>query len=176
MRLAGEQRGWGAGCPHPGRLLLTRSPGYTRHRDGRVIAAVRPEPWFPPKSGRTMAGEQNLVTAKRAHAEFSEGDVEGAMAIIADDVVWITPGNSAISGTLRSKHDLAAGGPAGRAAVQDLATVLVLRRGPSRCPDSDHGRRRGGRFCRRAHISGRKLIRFQTARDTAMLERAFGSK
>jgi len=46
-----------------------------------------------------MAGEQNLETAKRAYAAFSAGDAEGAMANIADDVEWITPGNSAISGT-----------------------------------------------------------------------------
>ena len=55
-----------------------------------------------------MAGEQNLEIAKRAYAAFSAGDVEGAMENMADDVVWITPGNSAISGTLRSKQDVGA--------------------------------------------------------------------
>ena len=47
-----------------------------------------------------MAGEQNVETAKQAYAAFSEGDAEGAMSAIADDVKWITPGNSAISGTV----------------------------------------------------------------------------
>ena len=50
-----------------------------------------------------MAGEENLETAKRAYAAFSAGDAEGAMAAMADDIEWITPGNSAISGTSRSR-------------------------------------------------------------------------
>jgi ketosteroid isomerase-like protein len=55
-----------------------------------------------------MAGEQNVETAKGAYAAFSAGDAGTAMNDIADDVEWITPGNSAISGTLRSKQDVAA--------------------------------------------------------------------
>ena len=51
-----------------------------------------------------MAGEQNVGTAKQAYAAFSAGDAEAAMARIADDVEWITPGNSAISGTVHGKQ------------------------------------------------------------------------
>jgi ketosteroid isomerase-like protein len=52
-----------------------------------------------------MAGEQNVETAKRAYAAFSAGDAEEAMASIADDVEWITPGNSTISGTMHGKQE-----------------------------------------------------------------------
>jgi len=55
-----------------------------------------------------MAGEQNVETAKQAYAAFSTGDAEAAMARIADDVEWITPRNSAISGTVHGKRALGA--------------------------------------------------------------------
>jgi SnoaL-like domain len=55
-----------------------------------------------------MAGEQNVETAKRAYAAFSAGDAQGAMANIADDVEWITPGTSVMSGVLHGKQDVGA--------------------------------------------------------------------
>jgi ketosteroid isomerase-like protein len=55
-----------------------------------------------------MAGEQNVETAKQAYAAFSAGDAEAAMARIADDAEWITPGNSAISGTVHGKQAVGA--------------------------------------------------------------------
>ena len=45
-----------------------------------------------------MAGEQNVETAKKAYAAFSGGDAAGAMSNMADDIEWVTPGNSAVSG------------------------------------------------------------------------------
>jgi uncharacterized protein len=124
-----------------------------------------------------MAGEQNLETAKQAYAAFSEGDVERAMANIADDIVWITPGNSAISGTLRGKQEV--GGLWAKLAEQGFRTspqfwfsdeehVVVLAQitvGGEEADTADVLTYRDG-----------KLIRFQTAGDTAMLERVFGSK
>jgi ketosteroid isomerase-like protein len=129
------------------------------------------------KKEGTMAGEQNLAMAKEGYAAFSAGDAAGAMENIADDIEWITPGDSAISGTVRGKQEvgalwaklaekgfmttpqywfsddervvvLAQNSVAGETA--DVADVLTYRDG--------------------------KLIRFQSAGDTAMLERVFGSK
>ena len=53
-----------------------------------------------------MAGEQNLEKAKKAYAAFSAGDAAAAMADLADDIEWVTPGNSAISGTVRGKEQV----------------------------------------------------------------------
>jgi uncharacterized protein len=123
-----------------------------------------------------MAGEQNLETAKRAYAAFSAGDVEGAMQNIADDIVWITPGNSAVSGTLRSKQDvgqlwakLAEKGfttaPQFWFADEDRVVVLTQTTLAGEHADqADVLTYRDG-----------KLIRFQSAGDTALLERVFGS-
>jgi uncharacterized protein len=84
-----------------------------------------------------MAGEQNVDTAKQAYDAFSAGDAEAAMARIADDVEWITPGNSAISGTVHGKQEIGAL-RAQLAELQDLPAALVLRRGPCRRAHAGH--------------------------------------
>ena len=124
-----------------------------------------------------MAGEQNLETARRAYAAFSAGDAEGAMASIADDVEWITPGNSAISGTLRGKDQVGA------------LWARLAEKGFSTSPQywfSDDERvvvpthiKAGGEEADSADVltyRDGKVVKFQTAGDTALLERVFGSK
>jgi ketosteroid isomerase-like protein len=124
-----------------------------------------------------MAGEQNVETAKRGYAAFSAGDAEGAMADMADDVEWVTPGNSAVSGTVRGKQGL--GELWGKLAEKGLKTspqywfsdedrVVVLTQitvGGETVDQADVLTYRDG-----------KLVKFQSAGDTAMFERVFGSK
>ena len=124
-----------------------------------------------------MAGEQNVETAKRAYAAFSAGDAEGAMAALADDVEWITPGNSAIGGTRHGKQE-----------VGELWAKLA-EKGFSTSPEywlSDEERvvvlthiKVGGEEADSADVltfRDGKLVKFQTAGDTALFERVFGSK
>jgi ketosteroid isomerase-like protein len=124
-----------------------------------------------------MAGEQNVETAKQAYAAFSAGDAGGAMARIADDVEWITPGNSAISGTVHGKQEV--GASWAQLAEKGFATspqhwfsdedrVVVLTQitvGGEQADQADVLTYRDG-----------KLVKFQTAGDTALLERVFGSR
>ena len=124
-----------------------------------------------------MAGEQNVETAKQAYAAFSAGDAEAAMARIADDVEWITPGNSAISGTLHGRQEV--GGLWAQLAEKGFTTapqhwfsdeerVVVLTQitvGGEQADQADVLTYRDG-----------KLVKFQTAGDTALYERVFGSK
>ncbi len=124
-----------------------------------------------------MAGEQNVETAKQGYAAFSAGDAEGAMENIADDIEWITPGNSAISGTRRGKQEVgelwAKFGEKGFKTepeywLSDDQRVVVLTHvtiGGEESDQADVLTYRDG-----------KLVKFQTAGDTAMLERVFGSK
>jgi uncharacterized protein len=124
-----------------------------------------------------MAGEQNVETAKAAYAAFSAGDAQGAMANIADDVEWITPGNSAISGTCQSKQEVAA--LWGKLAEKKFSTspeywfsdedrVVVLTHTTLDGEEADS-------VDVLTYRDG-KLVKFQTAGDTALLERVFGSK
>ena len=55
-----------------------------------------------------MSAAENIATAQRGYAAFGAGDAAGAMADMADDIEWITPGNSAISGTTHGKQELGA--------------------------------------------------------------------
>jgi ketosteroid isomerase-like protein len=124
-----------------------------------------------------IAGEQNLESARRAYAAFSAGDAEGAMQNMADDVEWITPGNSAVSGTRRGKQEI--GELWAKFAEKGFSTspqywfsdderVVVLAQitlAGEQADSADVLTYRDG-----------KLVKFQTAGDTAMLERVFGSK
>jgi ketosteroid isomerase-like protein len=124
-----------------------------------------------------MAGEQNLESAKRGYAAFSAGDAAGAMEEMADDVEWITPGNSAISGTRRGKQEvgelwakLAEKGftVSPQYWFSDEERVVVLTQNTlagEQMDAADVLTYRDG-----------KLVKFQTAVDTALLERVFGSK
>ena len=47
--------------------------------------------------------EENIERCKKAYAAFAAGDVETAAADLADDVEWVVPGNSTLSGTYRGK-------------------------------------------------------------------------
>jgi uncharacterized protein len=124
-----------------------------------------------------MAGEQNVETARAAYAAFSAGDAEAAMARIADDIEWVTPGNSAISGTVH-----------GKAAVGALWAQLA-EKGFTTSPQywfSDEDRvvvltqiTVGGEQADSADVLTYRdgtLVKFQTAGDTALFERVFGSR
>jgi hypothetical protein len=124
-----------------------------------------------------MAGEENLEKAKKAYKAFSDGDAETAMENMADDVEWTTPGNSAVSGTIKGKEKV--GELWGKLAEKDFSTspqywfadderVVVLTRisvDGEEADQADVATYRDG-----------KLVKFQSAGDTALLERAFGSK
>ncbi len=123
-----------------------------------------------------MAGEQNIETARQGYAAFSAGDAAGAMENMSDDVEWITPGNSAVSGSRHGKQEV--GELWGELASKGFSTtpqywfsdddrVVVLCRATLAGEEYDSAdvlTYRDG-----------KLAKFQTAGDTALLERVFGS-
>ncbi|HEX4036126.1 MAG TPA: hypothetical protein VHX66_16920, partial [Solirubrobacteraceae bacterium] len=53
-----------------------------------------------------MGAQENMATAKRGYDAFIAGDAAAAMADITDDIEWITPGNSAVSGSVHGKQAL----------------------------------------------------------------------
>jgi uncharacterized protein len=123
-----------------------------------------------------MAGEENLKKAKKAYAAFSDGNAEEAMENMADDIEWITPGNSKVSGTLNGKEEV--GEFWSKLGDKDFSTkpeywfadeerVVVLTRisiDGEQADTVDVLTYRDG-----------ELVKFQTATDTALMERVFGS-
>ncbi len=124
-----------------------------------------------------MAGEENLEKAKKAYAAFSDGDAEGAMESMSDEIEWITPGNSEISGTLKGKEKV--GEFWSKLADKDFSTspeywfadddrVVVLTRISVDGEKAD--------TVDVLTYEDGELVKFQTATDTALMERVFGSK
>ena len=125
-----------------------------------------------------MSAEGNIATAKKGYAAFSAGDVAAAMADLVDDIEWITPGNSAVSGTTHGKQEL--GENWAKLAEKGLTTspqhwfadeerVVVLTQITL-----------GGETADAADVltfnADGKVVKFQSAGDTALFERVFGSK
>ena len=53
-----------------------------------------------------MSEQENKELIKRGYAAFSAGDVETVMDLFDDDVEWVQPGESAVSGTFHGKTEV----------------------------------------------------------------------
>jgi uncharacterized protein len=124
-----------------------------------------------------MSKDQNIETLNKGYAAFSSGDAEGAMRDLADDVEWVSPGKSALSGTYRGKAEvgeffmkLAEKGftTTPNRFIADGDDVIVLsevRVGDETAHSADLYTLRDG-----------KVVRAETFSDTAMMERIYGTK
>ncbi|WP_029112090.1 nuclear transport factor 2 family protein [Mycobacterium sp. URHB0044] len=124
-----------------------------------------------------MSKDQNIETLNKGYAAFSAGDAEGAMRDLADDVEWVSPGKSALSGTYRGKAEvgeffmkLAEKGftTTPNRFIADGDDVIVLsevRVGDETAHSADLYTLRDG-----------KVVRAETFSDTAMMERIYGAK
>ena len=124
-----------------------------------------------------MSAQENIERTKKAYEAFAAADIDGASADIDDDVEWIVPGNSAISGTYRGKQDVIAfwmklaekgftSSP--QYFLGDDERVVVLTSVTS-----------GGETSDQADVvtfRDGKVVKFQSAGDTAMQERVWGTK
>ena len=124
-----------------------------------------------------MSAEQNIEATKKAYAAFASGDVAAAMEPLDDQIEWVVPGNSTVSGTYRGKEEV--GGFWAKLAGKSFQTapehflgdderVVVLTRTTADGESSDQAdvlTFRDG-----------KVVKFQSAADTALNERIWGSK
>ena len=121
--------------------------------------------------------EQNIELVKKGYEAFTAGDVETVMSLFDDNIEWVQPGESAISGTYHGKGEL--GEYLGRLAEKSLTVkfnrlladgdmVVALTEvtvGDETGQDADVFTVRDG-----------KMVRAQVYTDTAMMERVFGKK
>jgi ketosteroid isomerase-like protein len=124
-----------------------------------------------------MSAQENIDTTKAAYAAFSAADIEGASANIDDSIEWIVPGNSTISGTYRGKDEvigfwmkLAEKGftttPERFLGDDEVVVVLTSISAEGHTADqADVLTFRDG-----------KVVKFQSAGDTAMQEQIWGTK
>ena len=53
-----------------------------------------------------MSEKENKELIKKGYAAFSAGDVETVMDLFDDDIEWVQPGESVVSGTFRGKAEV----------------------------------------------------------------------
>ena len=121
--------------------------------------------------------EQNIELVKKGYAAFTAGDIETVMSLYEDNVEWVQPGDSAISGTYHGKGELAEflsrlaeQSPTikPRRFLADGDRVVVLS-------DVTVGNE-AGQDAEVYTIRDGKTVRAQLYPDTAMMERVYGRK
>ena len=121
--------------------------------------------------------EQNIELVKQGYQAFAAGDVERLMNLFDDNIEWVQPGDSTISGTFHGKGELAeylsrlaekapTVTPARYFADGDMVVVLSETHiGDETAGDVEVYTVRDG-----------KTVRVQVYGDTAMMERIYGKK
>lgn len=97
-------------CPHPGtastsrlnRLESERAKALTRRPHGAFVGFTT----NTSIGGPPMSASENKAAVQAAYAAFSAGDIDGAVPTLADDIEWVVPGNSSLSGTYRGKQEV----------------------------------------------------------------------
>ena len=123
-----------------------------------------------------MSTSQNVETCKKAISALHAGDLETALSLYDDDVELVLPGNSTVSGTFR------------RAAGVAEAWAMLAEKSAMMTPslflaDGDNvvviGQfTAGGESATEAILvtfRDGKIVKLQSFKDTALLERVFGT-
>lgn len=121
--------------------------------------------------------QDNIEVIKKGYDAFISGDVETVMALFDDNIEWVQPGNSTISGTYHGKGEVGRymqllGEKSPTVKVRQLLadgdTVVALTEvsvGEDRAHDADIFTVKAG-----------KTTRVEVHTDTAMMERVYGTK
>jgi uncharacterized protein len=121
--------------------------------------------------------EQNIELIKKGYDAFTAGDVETVMSLLDDNIEWVQPGDSAISGTYHGKAEfgeylsrMAEKSPTVKPlrflADGDMVVALTeVTAGGETGQDADVFTLRDG-----------KMVRAQVYTDTAIMERVYGRK
>jgi ketosteroid isomerase-like protein len=121
--------------------------------------------------------EQNIELVKKGIEAFSTADVETMMSLFDDNIEWVQPGDSAISGTYHGKGELGqffgrlaekSATIAPRRFLADGDMVIVLGE-----TTADNETSEVAQVCT---LRDGKAVRVQVYADTAVMERIFGKK
>ena len=124
-----------------------------------------------------MSASENKAATQAAYQAFGAGDLEGAMKDMSDDIEWIEPGNSTISGTYRGKDEVAR-------LFMTLASKSFQLEPQHFIADGDHvvvlaRTTTDGQSADQVNVltfRGGKVAKFQSASDTALQESIWGKK
>ncbi|BAV41825.1 nuclear transport factor 2 family protein [Mycobacterium ulcerans] len=121
--------------------------------------------------------EENIERIRQGYAAFAAGDIEKMMSLFDDNIEWVQPGESEISGTYHGKGEFGqflarlaekstTATPHKFLADGDMVVALTdVSVGQERGQDADVYTLRDG-----------KVVRVQVHTDTALMERVYGRK
>lgn len=121
--------------------------------------------------------QDNIELVKRGYEAFANGDMDTVMALFDDNIEWVQPGNSMISGTYHGKGEL--GQYLARLGEKSPTVTMnkLLADGDTVVALTDVAA--AGEKAQDAEvftIRNGKTIRVVVHTDTAMMERVYGSK
>jgi ketosteroid isomerase-like protein len=132
---------------------------------------------MPTKGVFKVSEQENKELVKKGYDAFAAGDVQAVMDLFDDDVEWVQPGESAISGTFHGKTEvmeflgrLAEKGPTVtvKRLIAEGDTVVAITE------VSVDGQ--SGEDADIMTIRDGKTVRMEVHGDTALLERVYGKK
>jgi ketosteroid isomerase-like protein len=124
-----------------------------------------------------MSEQDNKELIKRGYAAFTAGDLETVMSLFDDDVEWVQPGDSTVSGTFHGKTEVME--HLGRLAEKSLTVKLnrLIAEGDAVVAITEVTA--GGETGEDADVfilRDGKTVRVETHGDTSLLERVYGKK
>ena len=124
-----------------------------------------------------MSEQDNKELMQRGYAAFSSGDMDTVMSLFDDDIEWVQPGESAVSGTFHGKAEVME--YLGRLAEKSLTVKLkrLIAEGDTVVAITEVTA--GGETGENADvftIRDGKTVRVETHGDTALIERVYGKK
>jgi len=124
-----------------------------------------------------MSEQDNKELIERGYAAFSSGDLETVMNLFDDDIEWVQPGDSAVSGTFHGKAEVME--HFGRLAEKQLTVKLerLIADGDTVVALTEVTA--GGETGRDADvftIRDGKTVQVRTFGDTSLLARVYGKK
>ncbi len=125
-----------------------------------------------------MSQEQdNIELVRKGYEAFANGDMETVMSLFDDNVEWVQPGNSTISGTFHGKGEVAQYMAALGAKTTTVKVRKLLADGDTVVALTEVTT--DGQTAHDADvmtISNGKTTRMEIHTDTALMERVYGTK
>jgi len=124
-----------------------------------------------------VSEQENKELIKKGYDAFSKGDVETVMSLFDDDVEWVQPGESAVSGTFHGKTEVME--YLGRLAEKSLSVKLkrMIAEGDTVVAITDvtvDGQT--GEDADVFTLRDGKTVRAEMHGDTSLMERMYGKK
>ncbi|HKP43733.1 nuclear transport factor 2 family protein [Mycobacterium sp.] len=124
-----------------------------------------------------MSEQDNKDVIKRGYEAFTAGDMDAVMNLFDDDIEWVQPGQSSVSGTFHGKTEVME--ELGRLAEKSLTVKLnrLIAEGDTVVAITEVTA--GGETGEDADVftvRDGKTVRAEMHGDTALLERVYGKK